>query len=222
MNTPAEIVKLPHMRDVSEWQGAIEWTIYRGEAREHDVVATYIRAGRGPGIVDERARENFAGAKRASGTRVGGYWYLTPGIGSPELQVDKLIAWSPRRPGRDLRPCLDCEAGSPAWTRSFIVAAIWHARRRLGYFPTIYGPSSYLHDLRLPAAFAACPLWIAELGVETPHVPAPWTHWIAWQHTFTAKDPSVKSTYVDDSYVADLGALTVPVRGLRRVVGGKI
>lgn len=208
MNTQAEKITLAHMRDVSEWQGEIDWHEYA--SHDATIVATYIRAGRGPAIVDERARANFAGAKR-SRTHVGGYWYLVPGIGSPELQIGKLIEWSPRRGGANLRPAIDCEQGQPSRARQYIVDSILYARRRLGYWPTIYGPSSYLHDLHLPAAFAGCPLWIAELGVDVPAVPAPWTHWSAWQHSWTSHAPGIAGN-VDDSYVAELRRLLIPTR----------
>ena len=53
-------------------------------------------------------------------------------------------------------------------------------------------------------------MWLASYGVKNPGVPAPWTSWAAWQWTSSNRDPAISGHLVDDSYIADLGALVIP------------
>ena len=207
MNAGPDVVRLPHLRDVSEWQSKIDWNHYATVAHP-SLKGIYIRAGHGADTIDLRARQNFEGARR-SRMHVGGYWYLTPGIGSPRQQVDELLRVAPHLGGRSLRPALDCEFGSPAGKRQWYLDAIVHARRRLGYWPCVYGSPSYLGELDLPAFVAHCPLWLADYDVATPAIPKPWTHWTAWQSTDKATDAAI-ATRVDDSLLADVRALLCP------------
>lgn len=216
MNVGADTVKLAHLRDVSEWQGAIAWERYAHE-QHPSLHGIYVRAGHGPGVLDRELRRNLAGA-RSSRTHVGCYWYLQPGVGSAVQQVDALLRVAPHVGGASLRPALDCEYGSPRGRRDWYVDAILRARARLGYFPVVYGSPSYLDELNLPAWAARCPLWLADYGVATPELPKPWTHWAAWQHASDAVDPVTGQHPVDDSYIAELRALICPTR-LQRARG---
>lgn len=221
MNHGSEVLQLAHLRDVSEWQGSIEWHLYatRPADQVRELRAVYIRAGRGPGIPDKQIRANLHGA-RVSRMHVGCYWYLVPGIGSAEAQVDALLRYAPTRGGASLRPALDCEDGSPVGRGPWYTAAIARARKRLGFFPVVYGSSSYLEELHLPSWVAQCPLWLADYGVAVPKIPAPWSHWAAWQYTDHATDSCIPGAHVDDSHVAQLRALVVPTR-LQRVRGAR-
>lgn len=219
MNSGTESLALTHLRDVSEWQGVIEWSRYanRPAREQHELRALYLRAGRGPGILDKQAVANLRGS-RVARLHVGAYWYLVPGIGSPEAQVDALLRLSPRRGGASLRPALDCEDGAARGHGPWYTRAILHARKRLGFWPTVYGSTSYLQELHLPRAIAAAPLWLASYDVARPTVPEPWTHWSAWQYTDKARDECIPGVRVDDSHVAQLRALVCPTR-LQRLRG---
>lgn len=219
----AETIVLQHMRDVSEWQGEIDWNYYAVN-KHPELVACYMRAGRGPGIADKEFSRNVK-ASRVARMHLGAYWYLVPSVGSPQLQVDALVDRAQRVGGANLRPALDLE-DDPEHVgryRAWYVAAIARARRRLGYFPTVYGSTDYLESLALPEWASQCPLWLASYGTAHPSVPAPWTHWSAWQYTDKAHDPACKSEYVDESRVSDVRALLVPTRlQLVRGAGGRL
>jgi GH25 family lysozyme M1 (1,4-beta-N-acetylmuramidase) len=120
-----------------------------------------------------------------------------------------------------LRPCLDAEWNelrlSPGALAAWYLGFVVEVHKRAGFWPAIYGSPSYLESFaRLhPLEFGRCPLWLAEYGVRRPSVPAPWSHWCAWQWTPHRYDPAVGS-YVDDSFVADAAALLVPGPIVRR------
>lgn len=202
---------LPHLRDVSNWQGPVDW---RAEKRA-GAVGCYVKVAEGLGYTDPTAQRRITNGSYA-GMPMGGYLFCRPGEGSPEAQADRLLALAPRKRGQ-LRPCLDCEQNALHLNRAqlaawFLGAAI-RVRNRAGYWPCIYGSPSYLSAFATYHAdvFGRCPLWLADYGLnEPPAPPAPWSHWAAWQHTSTAHDPAIPSGHVDDSYVADLKALQIP------------
>ena len=216
-------MSLPHLRDLSNWQRAVDWRLERRE-----VAAVYVKVSQGLTYIDPTAHAKIEQAL-AFNVPAGGYHFATPGVGSPEQQADILLRYAPRLPYRQLRACVDCEwnelglnnAQLAAWYLGFVI----RVHRRAGYWPTIYGSPSYLQSFATyhPEIFGRCPLWVANYGVPRPHVPAPWTHWTAWQWTETYRDPAVGR--VDDSFVSDLKALRIPVAQrsiLRAVTGGRI
>lgn len=202
---------LPHLRDVSNWQGPVDWHL---EHRE--TVGCMVKVSQGLTYIDPTARRRVRNATYAK-VRTGGYHFATPGVGSGEQQVDRLLRFSPLQPGWNFRPVLDCEA-NPLRLNSHQLA-VWHlaavlrVKHRTGYWPTIYGPPDYLQSWATihPEVFGRCPLWVANYGVAHPRVPAPWHSWAAWQWTSGWHDPALpRDRRVDDSYVADLAALIIP------------
>lgn len=201
-------MSLPHLRDLSNWQARIDWQLEREQ-----VAAVYVKVSQGLTFVDPTAKAKIAGARSVK-LPVGGYHYCTPGVGSPEVQADILLAHAPFRPG-GLRPCLDCEANplrlNSAQLAAWYLGAVLRVRKRTGLWPVIYGPPSYLAAFATyhPGLFGLCPLWVADWGVRAPTVPAPWSHWDAWQWTDAYRDPAAGR--VDDSFAAGLAALKIPV-----------
>jgi len=201
---------LPHLRDLSNWQGPVDW---RQEKR--NVVAAYVKVSEGLTFVDPTGARRIRNATYAGIRAVGGYHFCTPGVGSGEQQADRLLSLAPVRPGR-LRPALDLETNpnglTPGQLAAWALGAVTRIRERLGCWPVIYGSPAFLEPFCVihPEVFGRCPLWVANYGVDRPRVPAPWTSWAAWQWTPGYRDPAIRSGAVDDSYVADLPALTVP------------
>lgn len=201
-------MSLPHLRDVSNNQGPVDWRLERKE-----VVGVYAKTSEGVGFTDKTFACRLRNATYAGLWRFGGYHFCTPGVGSPEAQADRLLSLAPLAPGR-LRPCLDCEANplhlNPQQLAAWYLAAVLRVKKRVGYYPTIYGSPFYLSAFAIyaPDVFAKCPLWLASYGVAHATPPAPWIHWCAWQYTDKFKDPAVGR--VDDTFVADLAALTIP------------
>lgn len=201
-------MSLPHLRDVSNWQGPVDW-----RAERKLIVGCYAKTSQGTGYTDPTFARRLRNATYAGIWHFGGYHFCTPGSGSPEAQADRLLALAPLAPGR-LRPCLDCEANplklGPGQLAAWYLGAVIRVHKRTGYWPVIYGSPSYLSSFAVfhPEVFGRCPLWLASYGV-THGPPAPWSHWSAWQYTSSFSDPAVGR--VDDSWVADLKALSVPV-----------
>lgn len=185
------------------------------------MVGVYAKCSQGLTFTDATFAKRLRNATYAGLRHFGGYHFATPGVGSPERQADRLLALAPLAPGR-LRPCLDAEwnglglnAGQlAAWYLGFVL----RVKRRSGYWPTLYGspgllgPWTVLH----PEVFGRCPLWVAHYGVTHPSIPAPWSHAAAWQWTDRFKDPAAGR--VDDSFVYDLHALTIPASSAARTV----
>lgn len=201
-------MSLPHLRDVSNWQGPVDWRLEKQE-----VAAVYAKTSGGVGFTDATFARRLRNATWAGFWRFGGYHFCTPGVGTPEAQADRLLALAPLAPGR-LRPCLDCEANplklNEQQLAAWYLAAVLRIQKRLGYWPVIYGSPSYLTSFAIyhPEVFAKCPLWLADYGVAQATPPAPWIHWCSWQYTDAFKDPAAGR--VDDSFVADLGAMLIP------------
>lgn len=213
--------ELPHLRDVSNWQGPIDWS-----AEKHRVVGCYMKVSEGMTFTDPTAKRRIRNATYAGLRTVGGYHFCTPGSGSGEAQADRLLSLAPVAPGR-LRPCLDLEANPLGLNQGQLAAwalgAVTRIYERLGCWPTIYGSPSFLGSFAPLHAnvFGRCPLWIAHYGVKHPSVPDPWSHWAAWQWTESFHDPAAHGT-VDDSFVADLNALKVPAGSILKAARVKV
>jgi lysozyme len=202
---------LLHLRDVSNWQGPVDW---RAEKRA-GLAGVYVKVSEGPNYTDPTAARRLRNAQFV-GIPTGGYHFCTPGAGTPEAQADRLLSLAPRARGQ-LRPCLDCEANplglNPAQLAAWYLGAVLRVFKRAGYYPTVYGSPSYLSSFATyhGDVFGRCPLWLADYGLTNPPAPpAPWSHWAAWQWTSSAHDPAIPGGTVDDSRVADLTALKIP------------
>lgn len=205
------MTQLAHLRDVSNWQGPVDW-----RAEKKLVAGCYMKVSQGMTYTDPTAARRIRNASWAR-VKVGGYHFCTPGVGSPEAQADRLLALAPLASGR-LRPCLDMEWNelhlNPQQLAAWYLGAVLRVKARTGYWPVIYGSPSYLSSFATfhPEVFGRCPLWLASYGLKHPPAPpAPWSHWSAWQWTSAWKDPAIHGR-VDDSYVAYLAELTVPLR----------
>lgn len=199
---------LPHLRDISDWQGTVDW---REEAKE--VVGVYAKVAQGQSWTDTRGQERLRNAEYA-GLKTGGYSYVTPGVGSPESQAAKLLSLAPTGGKKHLKPCLDVEWNgfrlAPGALAVWVAGAAIYIKEKEGYYPVVYGSPSFLSSFATHAAevLGMCPLWVADYGVRLPQIPPPWIHAAAWQWTDARKDPAVGT--VDDSLVFDLEALTIP------------
>jgi GH25 family lysozyme M1 (1,4-beta-N-acetylmuramidase) len=183
-------------------------------ARGHDFKTAYAKGGQrrlylkrcqGVGFVDKTYPE-LRTAALAAGFHVGAYDFLEPGRATPhEAAQFFLELLGPVKPGRDLRPCLDCEHGAagPA-AGKWITATAKILTVATGVKPLIYGSAYWLEACRFPAAPG--PLWLAAYGRndgrEYPigKLPAPWKVMAAHQYASTARVVGIKGT-VDISHV---------------------
>jgi GH25 family lysozyme M1 (1,4-beta-N-acetylmuramidase) len=150
----------------------------------------YLKCVQGTTFVDPTYK-TLRKAALAVHFHVGAYAFLEP-AGSSKAAADFLLSHLelPLVPGRDLRPALDLETGTPtpalgAWARGVAdrVAEV------IGCRPVIYGSGWYLEQLRL--ATAPGPLWLAAYGRDDGKeypigaLPAPWREVAA--HQFTSR-----------------------------------
>lgn len=148
--------------------------------------------------------------------RVGAYDFLHPLDASPAEAADFLLSRLPATlvPGRDLRPALDAEQGTPsrkvgAWVSE--VAAI--VRKHTGPRPLIYGSGWYLEACQFKTAPG--PLWLAAYGRndgrEYPvgRAPAPWRTVAAHQFTSRAHVAGIHGE-CDLSHVLSAASLEIP------------
>ena len=187
MNAPPGCIP---MIDVSAAQGVVDWA----RVAAAGVRAVYVEHGVGNDAANPCAAAQVAGA-RAAGLLVGRYDFsypiAIPGAGrDPEGQAARHAALAEGETW-DLPPALDVEWPEPAqwarwgcswqqipqWIAAYIAARPEVAR--------IYTMPGFVEALRHPASFASCDLWIAHWGVPAPEGPAPWTDWVAWQHSNT-------------------------------------
>jgi len=198
------------MIDVSEFQGTINW---------NDVPRTrvYIRATYGSTGVDGKVAANVRGAFNR-GCLVGLYHFQEENDPAAEVAHFLRDAKAVLPDGRayQLRPALDCESSSFSHpTGHGITAAVEELHRRLDYYPVVYGNPSDLGSLSLPPLLAACPLWLADYGVNdgrehaVSRVPGPWKTWDAHQYTSQGHSPGIAGN-VDLSSVRPRAGLEVP------------
>jgi len=166
-------------------------------ATGHDFRRAHVNGGQlrlmlkiveGTGFVDPtftRLRLAALGA----GMRVGAYDFLHPLQATPTEAADFMLRRLPElRRGRDLRPALDAEQGTPsARVGEWVTATAKIVARALGFAPLIYGSGFYLEACQF--ARAPGPLWLAAYGRndgrEHPvgRLPRPWKVMAAHQYT---------------------------------------
>jgi lysozyme len=81
-----------------------------------------------------------------------------------------------------------------AWIRGFMT----EAKTLTGTRPIIYTTADWWRQCTGDTRqFQRSSLWVADYGVGTPAVPAPWQHWTFWQYTDSARLPGVGMTDLD-------------------------
>lgn len=188
-------------------------------AHGHGQLRVYLKAVEGTTFSDRTYLALRTAALKA-GMHVGAYDFLHPGEASPAKAAGYLLARLPARlmPGRDLRPCLDCEHGTPSpdiggWITE--VAAI--VTKKTGVKPLIYGSGWWLEACAFKQAPG--PLWLAAYGrndgKEYPvgKLPRPWKVLAAHQYTSTARVVGINGE-VDLSHVYVPTSIEIPKRSL--------
>lgn len=124
----------------------------------------------------------------------GAYQFFRPTHGGG-LQAESLLSGLNGFTDADLPPVLDLENDSvEGLDPEFVVdqSVIWASRMNadLGRTPILYTNISTLallgeQSVRLYPFFPI--LWVTQLGVKSPKVPAPWARWAFWQHCWTGR-----------------------------------
>jgi GH25 family lysozyme M1 (1,4-beta-N-acetylmuramidase)/alpha-tubulin suppressor-like RCC1 family protein len=172
--------------DVSYHSGRVDWTV--AAARGHHFALTMATAG--VDFLDPFFTCHWERMRQAGLVR-GAYHFFVPGD-DPRAQARVFLSHVLFEPG-DLAPVVDIETmGSPAPDdlpeRLHVFIEI--VERTVGTKPIIYtGPGFW--NANMNGEFGDYPLWIAEYGVEAPHVPTGWKRWHVWQWRGNADLPEV-------------------------------
>ncbi|MDX6481047.1 MAG: lysozyme [Gaiellaceae bacterium] len=188
--------------DVSNWQGAINWTKVAGAGYRFAIA----KATESTTYEDSTYLANRSGSE-AAGLSFGAYHFARPYgsslaavTASAVSQADYFLGFATPQPG-ELPPVLDLEATGALSARllnAWTLAWAQEVYARLGVHPLIYSSPAfwqqYLADSPAVAA-AGTPLWIAHwTSASAPWVPAQnWNGlgWTFWQWTNCVSVPGI-------------------------------
>ena len=175
--------------DVSHHNGNINWT----KVASDGVKGVYIKLTEGKSYLDDKAYENYLGAKKA-GLRVGFYHYAHAD-NDPVAEVDFFL----KKLGSmkaDLPHCLDLEE-SKGKTKTQVTAFAkkWmeYLQKKTGITPILYTGYSFIKS-NFTSALAKYPLWVARYsasnrvkGFDSPGDATVWKSWAMFQYTDSGK-----------------------------------
>ena len=176
-------VDLSHYQDVAFWPGL----------KTAGVSFAYLKATQGMTLRDP-SFAGFAEGCAEQGIPCGAYHFFEP-KDDPVIQANFFLSVVGKQAG-DLAPVLDWEtfSGSPLMDTEAALEWLQQVEVKTGRTPVIYGSPSPLEALDLDSRFSRYPLWIAEYGVASPRIPAPWTTYAYWQYTDKGELPCIKGT----------------------------
>jgi lysozyme len=182
--------------DVSAYQGVIDFN----QVKAAGYTAVAIKATEGLHRRDPRFVDNWRNAKAAGVLRFA-YHYLLPNLDG-STQADLFLQSLDGDLG-ELVPALDWETdGGVPPAAQVSQANAWFTKVDAAYAryaakPFVYSYSSFLSAQRLPADFAARPLWLAGYAPLSQLVtPKPWTKFDIWQYR-SSKTPPVPGIHDD-------------------------
>lgn len=134
---------------------------------------------------------NWANA-RTAGIPRGAYHFLD--WTKPALDQARFFCGLLKSDPGELPPVLDyeCRTNIPGAGTARLAAMTFlqEVLRQTGVTPIIYTSPGYWSEFgSSDQGWARFPLWIANVGVMAPMVPAPWTKWTFWQDTFQGDGP---------------------------------
>lgn len=189
---PAQAATTPGI-DVSNHQGAINWTAVRSAGIEF----AFIKATEGVSFRDGRFGTNYVGAFNAGVIR-GAYHFALPDRSSGAVQANFLVdnggGWS--ADSRTLPAALDiehnpygamCYGRTQAAMRTWIADFLTTYRARTGRFAVIYTTTSWWTTCtgNDSGFWSNHPLWIARWASTPGTLPAGAPVWSFWQFTST-------------------------------------
>ena len=140
--------------------------------------------------------DHFAGFRaqaKALGLPFGAYHFARPQAGrTGDQEAAAFLAVAGKPDG--LPHVLDLEDSklSPQATTGWALDWLTTVHKATGVRPIVYTYSAFAQGHLYPStALAAYPLWLANYRTTPPPAPAPWSSWLLWQHTSTAKVPGI-------------------------------
>jgi len=175
----------------------------------------YLKAAEGTNFVDSTYKD-LRRAALSAGLRVGAYDFLHPLEATPAEALSFFMKRLTHglKAGRDLRPALDVEKGTPSakmgkWVKE--MSSVFY--KETGVRPLIYGSGYFLQDCEFAAAPG--PLWLAAYGKEDGKeypismVPKPWKTVAAHQYSSKGNVAGIHGS-VDISHVIGAGSIELP------------
>ncbi len=165
--------------DVSHFQGTVNWPAEKGKGHLFGVASV------GDGLYQDPSFATNWAAMKAAGVIRGAYQFFQPGI-DPLQQADILIAKVGTLGDGDLPATIDVEVTggqSPATVAARVGQWLARVEAGTGRRPMIYTGPYFWQDHVASTAYAGYPLWIADYGVTSPKVPAPWSTFKIWQYS---------------------------------------
>lgn len=180
--------------DVSEWQGAVNWS----QVAASGVSFAWIRFDDGAYYTDSKWQTNWYNAT-AAGVVPGAYLFWEP-TDDPAAQAQVLIQQLQQVnfTHGDLLPVLDVETNknyntkaiyTPAQMAAELTITVNALTKAYGSYPVIYTSPGWWNSNVQSNAFAADPLWVADWcspqSSTCPYVPTGWgnnSNWAAWQN----------------------------------------
>jgi GH25 family lysozyme M1 (1,4-beta-N-acetylmuramidase) len=176
-----------HGIDVSESQGSIDWKAVSSSG----IRFAWIKATEGQDYTDKFFNQGRLNAVTAAHIVPGVYHFLRPipgRAGAKEATYFAAVAHNAGYGSGFLRPVADVETTSlsPAATCTYVRSFLQQTRKLFHAKPIVYTfPSFAQTELAGCTWLKRYPLWIANLGVSTPTVPAPWSGYLLWQYSWT-------------------------------------
>lgn len=166
--------------DVSRYQPGTDWEAVKAGGNDF----CFIKATEGVGVINPLFKHDWE-ASRAAGMIRGAYHFFRPQHDG-RTQANHFLQQVGGLFPVDLPCVLDIEVMdgvSADGVRFSIMNFLNQVQSVTKKVPIIYGSPSFLGALQLDASFAGYPLWVANYGVDAPHIPKPWATWTFWQHT---------------------------------------
>lgn len=176
--------------DVSKYQDnnatpqRVNWT----KAKAAGAKFAFIKLGQGT-WVDEDFQYNWRESKLA-GIMRGAYWYLDNNYGisgQARLFMNTLLGTNDMG---ELPPVADFEmrtnVPAPPQARQRLRTFLSYVEQVDHRIPILYvAPAYWSEQGSNEISWRRYPLWIANYGVTSPAIPAPWNTWTFWQYTAT-------------------------------------
>jgi len=177
--------------DVSNWQGAVDWSAVRASGRTF----AFAKATEGVTFVDRTLNANRQGMAAQGMVLRGLYHFAHPARNSPAAEAQHFLSTVGLLAQGEV-PVLDLEVengpGAGPW------AAEWMniVEQATGRTPILYSYAPFLNDTDT-RDLTRFPLWVAAWGRNNGSVPTRlpntdrWDHWTFWQYTSMASVPGI-------------------------------
>jgi len=196
--------------DVSHYQGVVDWQAVQAA----NIGFAFAKASEGEAIVDAQFDANWQGMK-AAGLLRGAYHFYDSTV-DPVAQAKNFVNAVGSLAASDMPPVLDIEIFRGAFGNNSLANNVltWlnTVQQALGRTPMIYtGPSFW--DKYMNDQFGTYPLWVAEYGVTTPHIPNGWSNWTFWQSTQAATVAGISGEVDQNVFAGSTNDLLAFVQG---------